>query len=217
MFSPCIAPVADSARALFSAPLRRSFASTSVGTSAAECALLCAVAPAGLALRRALAVLGAPRSGAVAAFLDFATLVAPTLGVRSLDSTRKPRPSHALMSNNSRLPLGDAAPGSLAAPHRAAAARRRRRIAARGVFAQARGCSAASGRCVGRVGRGGRVSRMLDADDLRCHPRRGLPRLPAPPGQNRGQRHGLHGPRPGLLRLRARRVPPHCVLFSVGF
>ena len=64
------------------APLRRSFASTSVGTSAAECALLCAVAPAGLALRRALAVLGAPRSGAAAAFLDFATLVAPTLGVR---------------------------------------------------------------------------------------------------------------------------------------
>ena len=79
------AGVADSPRALSCccvALLRRSFASTSVGTSATECALLCAVAPAGLALRRALAVLGAPRSGAAAAFLDFATLVAPTLGVR---------------------------------------------------------------------------------------------------------------------------------------
>ena len=61
---------------------RRSFASTQLGTSAAECALLCAAAPAGLALRRALAAAGAPRSGAFAVALDVATLAAPPLAVR---------------------------------------------------------------------------------------------------------------------------------------
>jgi hypothetical protein len=52
------------------------------GSSAPECALLCAAFPAGLALRLALTRAGAPADGALSDALDFITLALPTLAVR---------------------------------------------------------------------------------------------------------------------------------------
>ena len=94
------------------ASLLRSFASTRVGTSAAECALLCAAAPAGLALRRALALAGAPRSGALGLALDIATLAAPPLAVRMT-----PRSGFIIVTDGLMRP---AAPQAMLRPEAAA-------------------------------------------------------------------------------------------------
>jgi hypothetical protein len=219
-----------------------SFVSGVAGSSAPECALLCAAFPAGLALRLALTHAGAPRHGARGAALDFCTLALPTLTVRLRFAKAKSEKRFCDMQHTRchcmllllllvHLPrhscacvcarAGNAAPGrraqaALAAPRRRwrrrralsrrCAARRRRaaappQVAARAVRAAVQRARGARARVRGLLPRSGH------AHNVRRHSRGRFPSFSAPPGQESDVWLRIYGPRPRLLRLRARCAP----------